>query len=249
MAAMEQKINALSQTIEQQQRQLTELDKPTESNTGSPADAAAKINELNARLAALESAVHTLAAQRSSNPYNALNALWMLRYQLDNGTPYKTELAALEKFTKTNPTAADDLTPLKPLAESGIKTVEDLRGAFPDMASEIIRLSHNVPQNSGWLRKTLANFNSLIVIRRIDDTKRSDRPDAVVHRAELYLNRGDLNLAVLELEKLPSRFDSATLEWVSAARARLAAETTVAALYDHITAAAEDKADADAQTP
>jgi hypothetical protein len=76
----------------------------------------------------------------------------------------------------------------------------------------------------------MASAESLVKIRRIDETPAGEGTQAALARAQSALDKGDLAVAVKEVEMLQGKPREALSSWLAAARARLAAAETLTRL-------------------
>ena len=71
-------------------------------------------------------------------------------------------------------------------------------------------------------QQAIERLNRLIRVRRVNDLK-GDSPDAVVARAKLMLDHGDVKGALVELQKLDSAQQSVAQPWMNEAQKYVAA--------------------------
>ena len=83
-------------------------------------------------------------------------------------------------------------------------------------------------RDAGWVGQTLDRVGSLVTVRRTGDIS-GQSPEAVVARAEVRLQEGDLAGAVAEMTALEGQMP-ANDAWLVRARLRLTAERALDAL-------------------
>lgn len=199
-----------------------------------PVLTANQLATLEQRIVALETAVTQHQDNRFARQFALLNGLWMLQFKLDHALPFAQEIRTMVAFSQNLPGFERYLEPLRPFAEDGIKTLDDLRHNFRDVAQRLQEKARSGADELPWYKKTINNIKGVVVIRHVEKQAESTRPQDVVANVEALLTSGDLNLAVLELEKLPASYHDITAAWVTQAKARLDAEISVASLYEQL---------------
>ena len=132
------------------------------------------------------------------------------------------------------------LAALTPHAATGIATLETLRNRFTPLAEAILRAAVAPPGGSPggtWISRTLARLSGLVTVRRVGGDVAGDTTEAIVARAEARLGVGDLAAAVAEVVALDGAGAEVAASWLGDARARLAAEASLAALDARVIAA------------
>jgi hypothetical protein len=145
-----------------------------------------------------------------------------LRAAVEEGRPYAAELATLSKLSP----GATDLGGMLEYEDTGIPTLRDLNASF-DEAREAA-LSVEQPQGeSSLIDRLMASAESLVKVRRVDETAEGSSTGAVLARAGAQLEKGDLEAAVKQVETLQGAPREAFAKWLGAAKARLDAEATL----------------------
>ena len=194
----------------------------------------AAVNRLAQRLNAL--AVSDGARDRATDATApaVILAVGQLRAALRTSGPFAKELAAVEAVAGKDLDAARAIAELRSHADTGIATLEALRRRFDATAGEIVRASLSV-EGAGWGERAGRWLTSLVTVRRTTAspaaTGAATATDAVVARAEVLLQAGDLIAATAALGALDGRAAVAAEAWLTDARARLAAEQGIAKLH------------------
>ena len=134
------------------------------------------------------------------------------------------------------------LAALEPYAEDGIPTLEslgrELSGLTPRlMAADITDSAETAPlEGENWITTLRGRLGSLISIRRTGAGVAGSSAEAVTARAEAALAAGDLKTAVAEMETLQGKSAHMAASWLAGARARLAAEQSLAGISRRVTA-------------
>mgnify|MGYP000870924315 CR=1 FL=1 len=143
--------------------------------------------------------------------------------------PWVSALAAAGIADPALALELDDAAPtLLPWRDKGIPRLSRLTADFPAMAQAVVAAA--APAGEGWMQQSLARIKGLVVIRRQGENVPGDDEavDAILARAEVRLNKGDLNGTVQELDKLSETAVLPAEDWLSAARARLRVDALAA---------------------
>lgn len=205
---------------------------------GAAAAVAALAERVDALTAAVEGRVAALEAQAAASQAARpamLLAVGQLRAALRGSGPYRAELATLATVAGDDAGIASVLAALEARADGGVPTLGLLRARFAAVAGAVVGAAI-VADEGTWVDHTVARLARLVTVRRVGDVA-GDAPDAVVARAEARLAAGDLAAAVAEVERLAGASAEAAAAWLADARARLAAERTLAALDARVLAA------------
>ncbi|CAL4866440.1 hypothetical protein MMA231_00681 [Asticcacaulis sp. MM231] len=174
------------------------------------------LSQLSARLDRVEANQQALAKAAAS-----AFAARTLQQAARTEQPFLSELAVVEA-------GIDDpslVTALRPYAEKGVPSEVTLAVKFPAVAA---RANSAVQADDGkddlfsQLRHALGGF---ISIRRTDDIN-GQGADAILQRAEIRLNNGDLKGAVAYLNTLSPAAQKALSPWIDQARARVLVDDT-----------------------
>jgi hypothetical protein len=186
---------------------------------------AAEMEKLVTRAEAAAQSAHDSAAKRQSAEALLIVA-GQLRDAIERGGPYAAELAAARKVAP--PSAGPALDALIANAETGVQRQSQLVESFPAVAAAVTRTSLIPAPNNGFWDRLEHEAATLVSVRRVDG-QGSDAASAAA-RAEKALRAGDLFGAVRELGALDGAPAEAAKTWLTAARARLAAEQGLADL-------------------
>lgn len=201
------------------------------------------VTALHARLAALEA---VQAAQPHGSEAKRMTyalALRELEHALSGSGPFALELESLAKLPGTPDLP---LAQLRPHAATGIPTRAALMARFDAAAAQIVRSDAIAGVAPGWAGRVYAFVQSLIMVRPLGEREGTDAPSSVA-RAQMRLEAGDLDAAVLELGVLQGAAAEAGAAWLQDARARLTAGQALASLTAELTRQLND--DGAAQLP
>lgn len=205
-----------------------------------------EIAALEARLGTVQTAVRSDTARTDTVEAKSRDAALMLavgqlRAVAVGDQPFEAELAAVDALGDGDPEAATIVATLTPLAVTGVATVPTLRSNFGLAAAEILR-DLDAPADADWLSHAMAEVKGLVSVRRVGGDTSGDDPEAILARAEVELDRGDIAAAVALTDSLG---DAAAVEWRAAARDR----ATVADALDDLMEVALRRASGAAQQP
>jgi hypothetical protein len=188
------------------------------------------IDVLTNRIAALESAVKSLAAdvaQRTSSSNSddrvtrATVAAEALRAAVERGAPYQAELAAVQSLgADQNATA-----PLAPFAADGVPSADGLGRELAALIPAFQRASESEPNNGSILGRLEAHAQKLVRITPLDASTApaGDGPASVIARINGDAARGDVAAALADIARLPDAARSLADSWVKKVAAREAA--------------------------
>jgi hypothetical protein len=148
-----------------------------------------------------------------------------LRAAVSDGRPYAAEL---DTITSLAP-ALGDLGVLPASAEKGIPTVSELARAFAETRDQALA-APAPPADASVVDGLIASAQSLVTIRRIDETPAGEGVEATLSRAQKALDHDDLAVAVKEVETLQGKPRDAFAPWLGEAGARLSADEALTRL-------------------
>ncbi|MGA0606120.1 COG4223 family protein [Phenylobacterium sp. VNQ135] len=171
---------------------------------------AAEIRRLNARISVLE----TEGARTSEAAASALAAAALLE-ATQSSAPFTREIAALRA-------AAPDLPELAALgraAAEGAPSRAALAAEFPAYAAQAASAARTPDPDAKLADRLIYGLSRVVSVRRTSDV-RGASPDALLARAELALNEGDVAGALKILEALPAPARESLAPWRAKAERR-----------------------------
>jgi hypothetical protein len=254
LAALGERLDALAQRSDELAGKLETVgggsgaDEQARSDLGALRDRA---EGLESRIAALESGLAGLAEtdgklqeglaslrERAAGRGDAASdaalalALGQLRDALRAGLPFGGELALVQGLVEKDPaqgaTLGTALQDLAGAAEAGIPTQARLKDRFPAMAREVMAQGYGEEAEGLW-SGVLRRLSRVATFRPKGEVEGSD-PGAVLARAESRLENDDLAGAVEQMAGLSGPAAEAAQGWLADAKARLAADRTIADL-------------------
>jgi hypothetical protein len=189
-----------------------------------------ELAQLIERLAKLEAVVPELADAVDKGKAEARSAALAiafanLRAAVSDGRPYAAELDTLSSLAPS----IGDLGVLPAYAEKGIPTLPELTRSFAATSDQTAPTA--APASDGSLVGSLmAGAQSLVTIKRVDETSGAAGADTALVHAGKALDHGDLAVAVKEVETLQGPAGEAFSTWLGQAHARLAASDTLTRL-------------------
>ncbi len=139
--------------------------------------------------------------------------------------PFPTELSQVERLLPESP----DVAALRDLAHSGAPTRAILAADYSDAASAAIAAASKPGEKASLLQHIRYAVASIVTVRRVGQAK-GKGADAVLARAELQVQGGDLEGALNELSALPPAAREAMKTWTDRARSRVEIDRRLAAI-------------------
>ena len=181
------------------------------------------VDALQTRTGALE-----VAVERSAGRAALAAAIGALRGTAERGRPFEAELQTVRALAIAHPSSSLD-GPIETLSLSAGTGLPSMVGLQRSLAVLAGRAARQAPtRDAGWVGQTLDRVGSLVTVRRTGDIS-GQSPEAVVARAEVRLQEGDLAGAVAEMTALEGQMP-ANDAWLVRARLLLTAERALDAL-------------------
>jgi len=150
-------------------------------------------------------------------------SLAQIKAALDSGAPFADAVAALSDAGIAVPQS------LNSVAKSGVPTLAQLQGDFPDAARAALSVSAAVNPEDGQFSRFSAFLKAQLGTRSLEPHE-GDDPDAVLSRAENALRKGDIAQTLTELNALPETALEKLTDWITQTQLRQDTTTSVAAL-------------------
>lgn len=182
--------------------------------------AAEEVARLNARIALLES-----QGARTTEAAAAALAAAQLVEASQGSRPFDRELAALKATTPGLP----ELAALTRLAQAGAPSRTALAASFPPYAAKAARRARKPPEQADLGQRIAYVAAKIVTVRRVDETD-GGSPDAIIRRAELALEEGQVVAALNTLEALPPKARDALAPWREQAERRAQVDREIASL-------------------
>ena len=191
---------------------------------GAPAPEVANLTERLAKLEALLPELSGTIDKEAAGAKTAAVAIAFanLRASVSDGRPYAAELDTIGALAPS----LGDLGVRPAYAEKGIPTVPQLVRDFAAASDEALAVPA-APSDGSLVGSLMASAESLVTIKRIDEAPAGEGAPAALARAKSALDKGDLAIAVKEVETLEGKPREALSSWLGEARARLAASETL----------------------
>jgi len=179
-----------------------------------------RLQAIEERLAALARLDRAVGAEREAARRVALaGAVASLRTAASGPGGYQPALDAVRALAEGDGAVLAALDALAPAAAQGRPTAAALRERFAALAPELLRTP--VESDGSWYGRAWDRIAGLVTVRRVGEIA-GDDVEAIVARAEVKLNAGDLPGAVTELDQLPPGPAMRAANWLGDARGRLA---------------------------
>lgn len=164
----------------------------------------------SADVARLAQRLETLEGQQARAAQAAAGALAAaaLMEAAQTSRPFPGELAALAAVA---PPSAD-LRSLRSYADQGAPSRAALAASFPDYAARAAAAARSPQEDAGLLARIGHALSRIVTIRRVGDVPGTG-VDAVLAKAELQVEEGDIVAALNTLDGLPSAGKTALAPW------------------------------------
>src|SRR5581483_301276 len=211
MTALNKRSDEIAARAEAAEKAVTELRDAVQGLArNTPAGpTSADVDALQKRVASLDQAIKTAAADR---PARLALAAAALRDAAVRGTPFAAEL----EEAKSLGAGEKSLAPLLPFAANGVPTaaamLQDLRTVIPAM----VKASGTQASPGGFLDRLQANAGKLVRIRPLDAPAGNDAA-AVLARIEAAAARADIDAASTDLAKLDAATRAPAQQWIARA--------------------------------
>jgi hypothetical protein len=193
---------------------------PAPAAASEPTVDAADVDQLSARVAALET--HESATSQAAAA--ALAAAAAVEASQGSG-PFADQMAGLAAISPPSP----ELTALVRLAEAGAPSRAALAASFPDYAARAASAARAPADGAGLLARITYELSRIVTLRRVGDVPGSG-VDALLARAERQVEDGDLDHALRTLDRLPVKARDAIGGWRMRAERRAEIDRNAAAL-------------------
>lgn len=151
-----------------------------------------------------------------------LLALNEFRNNVGTGRSFDEDLSMMEKMSGADAETKAAIANLAPFAKAGVLSRSGLQSEFKNIAGEIV-MAKLKGEDASVKARVMQHFADLVQVRRTDDIT-GDSVDAIVARAQLYLDKGDVRAASNELKKLQGAPASAAAPFVQKADETATAE-------------------------
>lgn len=181
-----------------------------------------KLDDALARLAEAETAASTRATEAEAAAARSVRAtaLDSLSDAVLAGQSFTTELQALADPALTQA--------LGGMAESGVPTLASLQASFPEAAREALRTARALGTEDGWGDRVVDFLAAQTGARPLTPLE-GNTPDAILSRAEFALTEGRVADALTELDPLDAAVKAPLDAWITQAKAQLAAAAALQA--------------------
>jgi len=151
---------------------------------------------------------------------------------MDRSAPFTQEAAILREVAQGDSVIATALTLLpESTARKGVKTLAQLQSSFDELVPETRRAAL-IPEGGGPIWWGFAYVLDQMKFKQKGQVP-GDACDDILTRADDYVKRGDLAHALKEVDRIHGVPGQVMVEWVGAAKERLAAEQAIALINAH----------------
>jgi uroporphyrinogen-III synthase len=179
--------------------------------------------------------IKALLGHVNKNNLSAATLLLILnemRGDMNNSENFESGLLILKKYFSDNPQMLQSLDMLTPYAKSGVLSRTALQTEFKGAAADIV-MAKLKGEDASFGDKFLERLGKYVKMRRVDDIE-GQEVDAVVARAQLLLEKNDVQGAMKELQSLEGGSAEAAAPWLQQAQGALIADQTSSTLIQGI---------------
>jgi hypothetical protein len=182
--------------------------------------AAEDVARLDGRVTALETAQQSVADAAAAGL-----AVSTLAEAASESRPFAEALAGLQRVLPASPS----LRALEPLARLGAPTRAGLAVQFGNLAGRAASAARNPGADADLFARIRYALSSIVSIRHVGSLKGST-PDAILARAQVLLDEGDVEGAVAALGALPDPAREVLAPWFADANRRIEIDRHVASV-------------------
>jgi hypothetical protein len=186
-------------------------------------EAAASVRD---RLDAVEAEIRNVredVEEQAESPRIALAiAAAGLKSAIDRGTPF---MAELETYAAVAPDAPE-IAALRDLAAAGVPTRTQIGTEVAEVASAMVRSTHGVDEEAGFIDRLYSSARSLVTVRPIGEAEGESVP-ATVARMEAAIRQGNYAMGISEFETLPQPVQAVGADFIAKVRARMTADELI----------------------
>ena len=222
------------------QSETSRLSAALDAERSRAAEQSAEIAALRAQLEAARAAAAPAPQRRVADPGSAVLVMLALSRAIDDGRPFKIELARLETFAGGSPA----IERLRPIAEAGAPTRAALKERFPDLARRALAADARA-NAKGPFGAIVAGFARLVTVMPAKPAPGAGTP-AILSRAKGRLDADDVAGAVEELNALVGAAHETFGPWLADGARYVEARAAIAALNAELLDGAQTGARGDA---
>jgi hypothetical protein len=136
-----------------------------------------------------------------------------LREAVREAKKYESELRTLRSLSKGDNFVEGKVKILEKTAKDGTLPLQVLNSEFVFASEKILRKYREEKPNKSLLDKTALNFAKVVHIRKVSADDRSDRTEDILARSSKYIESGNIELALKEIENLSSSEKELLSSW------------------------------------
>ena len=235
---LENKVAAVQEEV--QARMRAELDIELQNHADAAAAAQGKraeaVEEINNRLQALDKVFqwNTEYLQKSHQIHLVCTALLAFHESLEGDSNRISEAAASLKVAAGGDGIIDAaLNSIPKSAYSGVATMPELQRRFERVKDEI-RKSFFTPDDAGIFSSAVGTIAANLTVAP-NGCVEGVSPEASLARAAYFLERGNLQRTIIEMEAIDANIAAVAGDWLKAARTRLLVTQATRLIGSHVT--------------
>lgn len=197
-------------------------------------DNAKRLETLEKELLAIKAAKPAFDSEHIAHSIKLLSAFHRLSNNVLAGKAYADSLSDFEDLIGDSTSQNKPLADLATYADNGVPTLAELLTTFDNSVEHLSSAQAVPPPEAGaWDRFTF-NLKNLVRVRRIDEAQTGQDADSIVGRAAANLDKGQIEAAMAEINRLPDAAKNSFTGWLEDAQISLDAQGMVDELEEQV---------------
>ncbi|MEI6730096.1 MAG: mitofilin family membrane protein, partial [Pseudomonadota bacterium] len=199
-------------------------------------EAAERISSIEKDVASIKAANPLRDNKRVMQSIKLLSSFHRLNEKVLSGKAFAGELSAFqEEFNdNSNKSLKNFVGELTVYADSGLPTSMSLLAAFDDSLEQLKVSDAIPPENAGLFDRMIYSVTHLVTIRKIDKNAVGNTNDAIIARAEAFLEQEEVEAAVAEIKSLPDNTRNIFTNFLNDAQISINSGSIMAGIEDEV---------------
>lgn len=195
---------------------------------------AKRLETLEKELTALKASTPAFNADHIAHSIKLLSAFHRLSNNVLAGKAYADSLSDFEELIGDSTSQNKPLADLATYADNGVPTLAELLTSFDNSVEQLSSAQAVPPPEAGAWDRFVFNMKNLVRVRRIDEAQTGQDADAIVGRAAANLDKGQVEAAIAEINRLPEAAKSNFTGWLEDAQIALDAQGMIDELEEQV---------------
>jgi len=195
-----------------------------------------RIANMEREIAEIKAANPLRDNKRVMQSIKLLSSFHRLNEKVLSGKAFAPELSAFqEEFNdNSNKLLKNFVGELTVYADSGLPTGRSLLAAFDDSLAQLKVSDAIPPENAGLFDRMIYSVTHLVTIRKIDKNAVGNTNDAIIARAEAFLEQEAVEAAVAEIKSLPDNTRNIFTNFLNDAQISINSSSIMAGIEDEV---------------